>query len=141
MADDGSKPNDDDKKPGDDLDQLVEDSPQDAREWFRHKAQTEGLKATYQAMLDVLNDKKAPAPARATASGLMLRAAGVFSKTFEEETEADGLSPDTMTAEQLAREYKRLDAKINAARRRRLAEAESEDTAGSGGVSSASVFD
>jgi hypothetical protein len=101
---------DGDALPGDSLDDMVDDSPENAREWFRRKAQTEGLRVAFETALDVMKDKKAPAPARATAAGLIMRGAGVFSRKFEEESEADTTDLASMSPEALQRALKRAEA-------------------------------
>ena len=61
------------------------------------RIQTEGALAAYEAALEVCLDKKAPAPARATASGLILRAAGFLNAPDE----ASHKEPHQMTATEL----------------------------------------
>lgn len=90
-----------------DLDDVDDDSNEDAAEtldWFRHEMRTTGLRAARDTMLAICRDPKAPAPAKATAAGLILRAAGVLErKDNDGETE-----PRAMTPEQLQREIARL---------------------------------
>lgn len=97
----------------DELDELLDggDEPETARERFRRKAQTEGLDVAYRALIEVLSDSKAPAPARATAGGLMLRAAGVFSKKYDEEGESDDNGLARATQAELVTLRKHLRAK------------------------------
>lgn len=113
-----------DDTPGDDLldglDDLLEggEAPRTAKERFRRKAQTEGLDIAYTALVEVLNDSKAPAPARATAGGLMLRAAGIFSKRFEEEGDSGDGGLDDATQDELAAMLKLIRAKDHLKRAR-----------------------
>ena len=72
-----------------DLDTMMDtDDVQKAREWFRIKVRTKGLKVALNALIEVAADSKAPAPARATAGTSLMRAAGAFSKAEEEALEA-----------------------------------------------------
>lgn len=98
------------------LDELIEESPRETLAWFRREVRTRGLRAAYRAAINVCEDPKAPAPARATASGLLLRAAGVLTKTEE----ADEIPIEQMSMEQMQAEYARLEA---AAHERERAEA------------------
>ena len=112
----------------DGLDDLLEggEAPRTAKERFRRKAQTEGLDIAYTALVEVLNDSKAPAPARATAGGLMLRAAGIFSKRFEEEGDSGDGGLDDATQDELAAMLKLIRAKDR--KRARLSKSEKADS-------------
>lgn len=99
------------------LDELIEDSPREALAWFRRKVKSHGLRIAYETAISVCTDPKAPAPARATASGLILRAAGVLTKTEE----TDEIPIEQMSMEQMQAEYARLEAEAHA---RERAEAE-----------------
>ena len=69
----------------------------------------EGAGVAYRALLDVAADKKAPAPARATAGVAILRAAGLFS------TSADGAhekEPHEMSPEELSAAVAKMRAQI-----------------------------
>ena len=114
----------------DEFDELLDsgDEPRTARERFRRKAQTEGLDTAYRALIEVLNDSKAPAPARATAGGLMLRAAGVFSKKFEEDGESEDGGLDGASLAELETMLKQLRAKDR--KLERLSKSEKVDSGG-----------
>ena len=74
-------------------------------DWFRRQMRTEGLRAARDTLLSICRDAKAQAPAKATAAGFILRAAGALaSADGNEETE-----PHEMTADQLRREIARLE--------------------------------
>lgn len=74
--------------------------PEEVREDMLDLIETRGLRAAVQAAIDVAEDKAAPAPARATAAGLILRAAalGGFGRNAERERD---IEPHQMTGEQL----------------------------------------
>jgi hypothetical protein len=93
-----------------DLDTMLDtDDVQKAREWFRIKVRTRGLKVALNALIEVAADSKAPAPARATAGTSLMRAAGAFSKAEEDALEVKPL--DQMTAAELEAESRRLRAR------------------------------
>jgi len=94
----------------DELDTMLDtDDVQKAREWFRVKVRTKGLKVALNALIDVAADSKAPAPARATAGTSLMRAAGAFSKAEEEALEAKPV--DQMTQAEMTRELAKLRAR------------------------------
>ena len=62
----------------------------------------------YRAAVDVASDKSAPAPARATASTTLMRAAGVLDAKGRDD--AGGKSIAEMSAAEMAAEYRRLTA-------------------------------
>src|SRR5690349_6677230 len=62
-------------------------SPEEAREALDHELRTVGARAAYQALLEVCQDTKAPAPARATAGTALLRASGWFSRDNDRESD------------------------------------------------------
>ena len=68
------------------------------------RIRTEGVIAAYEASLAICRDPQAPAPARATASGTIFRAAGMFDRKDSDRMP----EPHEMTAEQLTAEVKRL---------------------------------
>lgn len=75
---------------------------------FRRLVRTEGLMTAYRAAVDVASDKTAPAPARATASTTLMRAAGVLDAKGRDDI---GDKPiHQMTAAEMAEEYRRLTA-------------------------------
>lgn len=88
------------------LDELIDESPAQAREWFRRQVRTHGLRVAYKTAVAVCEDPKAAAPAKATAAGLLLRAAGVLTKTEE----TDEIPIEQMSMEQMQAEFARLEA-------------------------------
>ncbi len=80
---------------------TVEDTQ---RELLR-RIRTEGVVAAYEASLSICRDQKAPAPARATASMTIFRAAGMFDRKDGDKP----AEPHEMTADQLNAEIKRLE--------------------------------
>jgi hypothetical protein len=75
-----------------------------------HRIRTEGIQAAYEAALAVCRDVKAPAPARATAAGLLFRAAGLFDRPGED----DAPEPHAMTPEELGSEIARIRRRLTA---------------------------
>jgi len=75
------------------------------------RIRTEGILAAYEAALDVCRDKDAPAPARATASGVLFRVAGLFSPR---DAGGSGKQSHEMTQEEITAEIKRLSAATKA---------------------------
>ncbi|WP_062229090.1 hypothetical protein [Aureimonas frigidaquae] len=69
--------------------------------------QVEGIRAAADAAIAICQDPKAPAPARATAAGLLFRAAalGGFGKADEAERAKE---PHEMTPEEIDRELRRM---------------------------------
>lgn len=57
-----------DKETGEGVEEVIED------------LRTEGVRAAYDALVEVCRDGKAPAPARATAGTSLFRAAGLFDR-------------------------------------------------------------
>lgn len=94
--------------------ELENESPQEAREWFRQEIATRGIRISYGALISVCQDPKAPAPAKATAGVALLRAAGVFAR----EDDTAELEPHQMTAAQLEREVRRLNGRRRSLSRR-----------------------
>lgn len=88
----------------DDVDDLTGESPADVKAWFRSAVRSEGLKTAYRALVDVCSSPTAPAPAKATAAGFILRAAGVL----ERDDTPDGKDPSQMTRAEMMEEYARL---------------------------------
>jgi len=74
------------------------------------RIRTEGIEAAYEAALDVCRDKKAPAPARATASGVLFRVAGLFNPREA----GTGKQSYEMTKAEIDAEIKRLGAATKA---------------------------
>jgi hypothetical protein len=74
-------------KSSDDMDDDVDNSPDGIREALVREMRTVGARAAYQALLDVCQDKKAPAPARATAGTSILRASGFFKRADDDDHE------------------------------------------------------
>ena len=78
-----------------------EDRPEDVREDVLRLIETTGVRVAVQAAIDVAGDKAAPAPARATAAGLLLRAAALGG--FGRDADRDRVKePHEMTAYELA---------------------------------------
>ncbi len=88
----------------DDVDDLAGESPADVKAWFRRVVRSEGLKTAYRALVAVCEDSRSPAPAKATAAGFLLRAAGVL----ERDEAPDGKDPSQMTRAEMLEEYERL---------------------------------
>lgn len=83
----------------DDTLDAIDESPEEAREWFHREVKTRGVRIAYKALTSVCEDPKAPAPAKATAGVAILRAAGVFARADEDPE----IEPHEMTPAQLAR--------------------------------------
>jgi len=115
------------------LDKLIEESPAQAREWFRRQVRTHGLRVAYKTAVAVCEDPKAAAPAKATAAGLLFRAAGVLTKPEE----TDEIPVEQMTYDQMTAELARLEAEARD-RQRLLDELERAET---GPRAKPSVFD
>ena len=64
-----------------------------------------GVRAAVDAAIDVLEDKKAPAQARAAMANSMLRAGGMFDRKAEDDDE----DPAEMSAADLAKHIRRLE--------------------------------
>lgn len=94
----------------DDVDDLAGETPAAVRAWFRKIASTAGLKTAYRALVEVCASPTAPAPAKATAAGFLLRAAGVLDR---DET-PDGKDPAQMTRAEMLEEYTRLTREADA---------------------------
>lgn len=105
-----------------DLEGMIGDdageTPREARDWFRRVVRTEGVRAAYTAALDVCRDKKAPAPARATAAMTLLRAAGMLNPKPDEDGD------DTELAEMTPQQLNKLVAEARADRIRAQEEIE-----------------
>lgn len=71
------------------------------RKELRRRLKSDGVQTAFAAMLDICRDKKAPAPARATAAATLFRAAGYLSSKAVDEEDSDGLSLEKLSAEQL----------------------------------------
>ena len=92
---------------------------------FHRLVRTKGLAAAYEAAVDVASDKKAPAPARATAAATLMRAAGVLDSKNRDDS--GGTPIDQMTPAQMAAEYRRLQAEsADRAQRLKLANDEAD---------------
>src|SRR5262245_51835633 len=110
MTDKPQRPDEEEIVLGDEPDDLDADGPAAVREELRRRIKTEGVTAAYDAMVSICRDPKAPAPARATASVTLFRAAGYLSKKAEEEDESEGKPLDQMTDAEMQRELRRLRA-------------------------------
>jgi hypothetical protein len=82
-------------------------SPAGARRELLERIQTEGALAGYDAALQVARDPNAPAPAKATAAGLLLRAAGLLDPKIDDLRDK---APAEMTYEELQRSIEELEA-------------------------------
>lgn len=107
-----------------------EDSPELAREVLDRELRTVGARAAYDALLQVAQDAKAPAPARATAGVAILRAAGFFARDDEAHS---GKGDHEMTLEEMDRKIQRLERR---SKKLRKGSSPSEER-----TPSASVFD
>jgi hypothetical protein len=97
----------------DDFDDDI--SPEGAREALNHELRTVGARAAYQALLEVCQDSKAPAPARATSGTALLRAAGYFNR----ENDRDDEKPiHALTLDELERRIQKLDRQRRASERK-----------------------
>ncbi|WP_020187616.1 hypothetical protein [Methylopila sp. 73B] len=87
----------------------------DARREALELVQLQGLRIAIQAAIDIAGDKAAPAPARATASGQLMRAAAIGG--FSRQNDGDLLEkePHEMTGDELARAIAALKARRSAA--------------------------
>lgn len=76
-----------------------------------HEIQTRGIRAAANAAIAVCEDPKAPAPAKATAAGLLFRAAalGGFGKADEAERTKE---LHEMTGDELDRELRRMQSSL-----------------------------
>lgn len=101
----------------DELDEILEQSPVEAQAWFKKAVRTEGVRTAYEAALAVCRDPKAPAPARATMAGLLLRAAGMLTKVDD----SDETPIAEMTRAQMQAELSRLDAEAKEIKRSQAA--------------------
>jgi hypothetical protein len=99
----------DDSGGEEELDDVLGDNAQDAREWFRQQVRTRGLRVAFQALVSVCEDPRAPAPAKATAGTALLRAGGAFAKAEEEGLDEKPL--DRMTDSEMERALRRVQAK------------------------------
>ena len=92
----------------DEMDDLL--GSEEPREALRRKMRSEGAQAAYKALLEVCQDPKAPAPARATSGVALLRAGGFLGKSADSD-ELDEKPLEQMTAAELERTKRRLLAK------------------------------
>lgn len=74
------------------------------------RIQTEGIEAAFEALMDVCKDKKAPAPARATAGTSIFRAGGLMSNKPDVLDKA----PEDMSAAEISARLAELEAKRKA---------------------------
>lgn len=86
---------------------FSDESPEETLEWFNHYAKTIGLRVAMTALTAVCRDPKAPAPAKSSAAGFLLRAAGAL----KNDDSGNDQEPHTMTSDQLQREVARLQRK------------------------------
>lgn len=100
---------------------MSENEIEDVRARALHKLRTRGLSACIDALIDVAEDRKAPANARATAGSSLARANGLFAASPSE----TGKELHEMTLDEL----KALSAQVERDRQRVLREMEQEETA------------
>lgn len=82
----------------------------DARRQLLERVNTEGVLAAYEAALAVCRDTKAPAPARATASAVIFRVAGLFDRR---EAVDHQKQPFEMTGDELAEAIKQAERSLS----------------------------
>jgi hypothetical protein len=90
-------------------------SPEEAREALDHELRTVGARAAYQALLEVCQDTKAPAPARATSGTALLRAAGYFNR----ENDRDEKPIHELSMDEIERRIQKLNRQSAEPKRRR----------------------
>jgi len=115
-----------DDMPGDDLDDLLDLDDQAAREALKREIRTRGAVEAYRAALAVCRDPRAPAPARATSAGLVMRAAGLLTGRFVDEESTESKAIGDLTPAELDRELARL-IDMNRRADRTLKRAEEQD--------------
>jgi len=76
----------------------------------REKIALIGIPAAVDAAIDICNDKKAPAPARANAAASLFRVAGFFDRGGANDDQDK--APADMTAEELAQAIARLQEEL-----------------------------
>jgi hypothetical protein len=87
---------------------------EDVRRELTHRIQTEGVMAADQAALEICQDPKAPAPARATALTAMFRVGGYFKDPADKSAEKQPHEMDGHEMERAVAEAKRfLKARFN----------------------------
>lgn len=101
----------------------LENEQDNARSRALHKLRTRGLEAAIDALIDVAENKKAPANSRAAAGSSLVRANGLFSTTANE-------SPKDLH-EMTAAELKAMAAQLERDRRALLVQMEAESNEGS----------
>jgi hypothetical protein len=82
-----------------------QETPKDVRRRLNRRLQVESADLAVEALEEVAKDKRAPAPARATAGVALLRAAGYLDKR---ERDAEEKEPHEMSAEEIAEQIERL---------------------------------
>jgi hypothetical protein len=82
----------------------VDETPEEARDWFQHEVATNGIRIAYNALVSVCQDPKAAAPAKSAAGTALLRAAGVFARAEE----ASEKEPHQMDGAELQRAIAKL---------------------------------
>ncbi len=93
--------------------ETPDETPDEALERNLRRIRTEGLDAATDAAISLLRDPKAPAQAKSATVNAMYRASGLFGRADDAgETELH-----EMTAEQIAREIQKVEARLAAAKR------------------------
>jgi len=82
-----------------------EETVEEARDWLVREVKTSGARKAYAAAIEVLEDSKAPAPARATMATAIFRVGGFFATSKNDD---DRVEPHQMTAAQLAKAIARF---------------------------------
>lgn len=85
---------------------MTKRDPLTSKRALMARIQTEGIEAAFEALMDVCNDKKAPAPARATAGTALFRAGGLMNS----KPEILDKPPEDMTAAELNAKIRELEA-------------------------------
>ena len=85
------------------------ETPEEAVRALREYLQVEASRVAVGALVEVAQDRKATAQARATAGAALLRAAGFFDRTQEG---AGKKEPHEMSAEELAAEVERVSRRL-----------------------------
>jgi hypothetical protein len=112
----------------DDEDEDEFELPTDAVAKAKYRLRHEGVSAAVDALIEVCRDKKAPAPARASAGNTILRANGLLAAAA---ADLDDKPPEEMSAAEISASLRRikLENQELAERQARLAEQIAADNA------------
>ena len=86
----------------------IDETAEEARDWLMHELKTKGVRKAYAAAIEVLEDSKAPAPARATMATAIFRVGGFFNTAKDDDADKE---PHQMSGAELARAIARLKKK------------------------------